>query len=105
MVPKGGAAVSQQAGSWPLSDDAGKVAAVREGVVTRVITLDFVRSGEYEQSDFVGCDERANIACRRHRRGLWRKQGVDGTSCRIAILAQSGLPYMRLVPTVFESDN
>ena len=45
MVLKGGAAVPQQAGLVPLSDDAGKVEAVREGV-TRVIALDYVPSGD-----------------------------------------------------------
>jgi hypothetical protein len=45
MVLKGDAAVPQQAGLVPLSDDAGKVEAVREGV-TRIIALDYVPSGD-----------------------------------------------------------
>jgi hypothetical protein len=103
MVLKGDAAVPQQAGLVPLSDDAGKVEAVREGV-TRIIALDYVPSGDKSNPILSGVMN-APIVHARHLRGLWRNRALIGR--------RAGWPYWRRldcrtrgsVPTVFESDN
>jgi hypothetical protein len=99
VILKGGAAVLQQAGLVPLSNDAGEVETVREGL-TWVIALDYVRSGGTSNPILSGV-----INTCPHRRGLWRKQGADRASCRVAILACLRCRTRGSVPAVFESDN
>jgi hypothetical protein len=104
MVLKGGAAVARQAALVPLSDDAGKVEAVREGV-TRVIALDYVPPGDKSNPILSGVMNAPIVPASAIIEACGGNRALIGRRAGWPCWRRLGCRTRGSIPTVVESDN